>query len=191
MVLNDVIVEDIAIVSCHLQGGVSHESLKGERIAATVNQILSGEGVSKRMEGSSFHTPGIVVLYDCQSQGVLTQEVPELIAKEIIRRRSCPNCHVIPKDGNHGRTKRNDLNLTVLGVSENDLLACKVYILDLDVSHCSRPTATVQKKVNNNPVSILTEITVGFWLFQKDQKLFVSIGFLHSLRSLVQFDVQA
>ena len=50
MILNDIIVEDIAIVSCHLQGGVSHESLKGERIAATVSQILSGEGVSKRME---------------------------------------------------------------------------------------------------------------------------------------------
>ena len=79
----------------------------------------------------------------------------------------------------------------ILRVSENDLLASKVYILNLDVSYCSRPTATVQKKVNNNPVSILTEIAVGFWLLQEDKKFFVSIGFLHSLRSLVQFDIEA
>ena len=37
MVFNDVIIEQIAIVAGHLQCRVSHEPLKGERIAATIN----------------------------------------------------------------------------------------------------------------------------------------------------------
>lgn len=190
MVLNDVIVEDIAIMSCHLQCGMSHKSLKGECVAATVNQILSGKGMPKRMEGSSFHAPGIVVLYDCQSQCVLTQEVTELIAKKIIRRRSSTNTHVVPKDGNHGRTERNNLNLAVLGVPENDLFSCKVYILNLNVSHCSSPTAAVEKEIDNNPIPILTEVAVGFRLLQKDHEFFVCVNLFDSFGSLVELDVE-
>ena len=50
MVFDDVIIEQIAIVASHLQGGMSHEPLKRERIAPAVHQILSGEGASERMD---------------------------------------------------------------------------------------------------------------------------------------------
>ena len=117
------------------------------------------------MDRSPPHASGVVVLYDSQPQGVLCEKVPELIAEEPVGTTSPTNCNVIPKDCNHGRTEGNDLNFAVLRVPENDLFTSQVYILDLNVSYCSRPTTTVQKKVNNAPVSILTRITVGFWLF--------------------------
>jgi hypothetical protein len=50
MVLDDVIIEDVAVVASHLQRGVSHDVLKGERITAAVHQILTSESVSERMD---------------------------------------------------------------------------------------------------------------------------------------------
>ena len=84
MVLNDVIVKDVAVVASHLQCRVSHDLLKRERIAAAVHQILSGEGVSERMDRSPLHASAIVVLYNGEPQGVLSQETAELITKEIV-----------------------------------------------------------------------------------------------------------
>ena len=84
MVLNDVIVEQIAVVARHLQCGMTHEPLKRERIAAAVHQILTSESVPERMEGSSIHSSCVVVLHDSKPQGILREEVPELIAEEII-----------------------------------------------------------------------------------------------------------
>ena len=71
MVLNDVIVEQIAVVASHLQCGVTHEPLKRERIAAAIHQILTSEGVPERMERSSLHASGVVVFYDGKPQGIL------------------------------------------------------------------------------------------------------------------------
>ena len=71
MVLNDVIVEQIAIVASHLQSGVSHDLLKGERIAAAVHQILSCEGMSKRMDRSPLHASCVVVLHNGEPQNIL------------------------------------------------------------------------------------------------------------------------
>ena len=96
MVLNDVIVEQIAVVASHLQGRVSHEPLKRERIATTIHQILPSEGVPERMERSSFHASCIVVLHDGEPQGVLCEEVPELIAEEPVGTTISTNYHVIP-----------------------------------------------------------------------------------------------
>ena len=120
----------------------------------------------ERMDRSSFHASGIVVLYDSKPQGVLCEEIPKLITKEIVRTVSCPNCHVIPKDSNHGRTERNYLNLTVLRVPENDLFSGKVYILNLNVSHCGSPTAAVEQEIDDDPIPILTKVAVGFGLQQ-------------------------
>ena len=191
MVLNDVIVEQIAIVASHLQSGVSHKPLKGECIAAAIHKILPSKGVPERMEGSSFHASGIVVLHDSKPQGVLWEEIPKLITEEIVRTVSCPNCHVIPKDSNHGRTERNNLNLAILRVPENDLFSGKVYILDLNVSHRGSPTTAVEKEIDDDPISILAEVAIGFRLLQKDHKLFVSVNLFDCFGSLVQFDVQA
>lgn len=190
MVLDDVIIEQIAIVSSHLQGRMSHESLKGERIAAAVHQILTREGVPERMERSSLHASCVVVLYDSKPQGILREEVPELIAEEIVRAAARPNCHVIPKNGNHRRAERDDLNLAILRVPEDDLFSGKVYILDLDVSHCGSPTTAVEQKVDDDPIPILAEVAVGFWLLQKDHEFFIGVNLFDSFGSLVELDVQ-
>ena len=50
MVLDDVIIEDVAVVASHLQCRVSHDLLKGERIAATIDKVLTGESVAERMD---------------------------------------------------------------------------------------------------------------------------------------------
>ena len=96
MILNDIIVEDIAIVSCHLQGGVSHESLKGERIAAAIDQIFTSKGVSERMDRSPLHTSAVVVFHDSKPQCVLSQEAAELITEQVVGRFALSDCHVIP-----------------------------------------------------------------------------------------------
>ena len=64
MTFDDVIIEQIAVVVSHFQCGVTHEPLKGKRIAAAIHQILAGKGVTKRMDRSPFHASGSVVLYD-------------------------------------------------------------------------------------------------------------------------------
>ena len=190
MVLNDVIVEQIAVVASHLQCGMTHEPLKRERIAAAIHKILPSEGVPERMDRSPLHASCVVVLHDCQPERILRKQVTELIAEQVVRRRSRPNCHVIPKNRHHGRAKRNDLNLAVLRVSENDLFSGKVYILDLDVSHRGSPTTAVEKKVDDDPVAVLTEVTVGFWLLQKDHEFFIGVNLFDSFGSLVELDVQ-
>ena len=77
MVLDDVIIEDVAVVASHLQCGMSHDLLKGERIAAAVYQILPSKGVPERMDRSSFHASIGVVLHDSKPQ---TEDSPSLTA---------------------------------------------------------------------------------------------------------------
>lgn len=191
MVFDDVIVEQVAIVAGHLQGGVSHEPLKGECIAAAIHKILPSKSVPERMDRSSFHTSCVVVLHNGEPQGILREEITEFIAEEPVGTASSTNCHVIPKNSDHGRAERDDLNLAVLGVSENDLFAGKVYILNLNVSHCGSPTAAVEQEIDDDPIPILAEVAVGFRLLQKDHKLFVRVNLFDCFGSLVQLDVQA
>ena len=177
MVLDDVIIEQIAIVASHLQCRMTHKPLKRERIAAAVHKILPSEGMPERMDRSPLHASCVVVLHDCQPECILRKQVTEFIAEQIVRRRSGTNCHVIPKNRHHGRAERNDLNLAVLRVSENDLFSGKVYVLDLDVSHCGSPTTAVEKEVYDDPISVFTERAILFCPLQQCYQLFVSIGF--------------
>ena len=96
MVLDDVIIEDVAVVASHLQRGVSHDVLKRERIAAAVNQILTSESVSERMDRSSLHASAVVVLHNGKPQSVLGQETAELVTEQVIGGSTFTNCHVIP-----------------------------------------------------------------------------------------------
>ena len=66
MVLDDVIIEDVAVVASHLQCRVSHDLLKGERIASAVHQILTSEGVSERMDRSPLRASAVVILHDSE-----------------------------------------------------------------------------------------------------------------------------
>ena len=81
MVLDDVIIEDVAVVASHLQCRMTHDLLKGKRVATAVHQILASEGVSERMDRSTLHTSAVVVLHDSEPQSVLSQETTELIAE--------------------------------------------------------------------------------------------------------------
>ena len=85
MVFDDVIVKQIAVVAGHLQGGVSHEPLKGERIAATIDKVLTGESVAERMNRSPLHASGSVVLYNGKPQGVFCEKAAKLVAEQVIR----------------------------------------------------------------------------------------------------------
>lgn len=55
MVFDDVNIEDVAVVASHLQRRVSHDLLKGERIAAAVHPILTSKGVPERIRAMKFH----------------------------------------------------------------------------------------------------------------------------------------
>ena len=55
MVFDDVNIEDIAVVASHLQRRVSHDLLKGERIAAAIDQIFTSKGVPERIRAIKFH----------------------------------------------------------------------------------------------------------------------------------------
>ena len=96
VVLDDIIIKNIAVVASHFQCRVSHDLLKGERIASAVHQILTSEGVSERMDRSPLHTSAVVVLHDGEPQGVLSQKTTELITEQVIRRFALSDCHVIP-----------------------------------------------------------------------------------------------
>ena len=98
MVLDNVIVENVAVVASHLQCRVSHDLLKGERIAAAVYQILSGKGVSECVDRSPFHASIGVVLYDGKPQSVLSQETAELITEQVVRGFTLSDCHLIPQN---------------------------------------------------------------------------------------------
>lgn len=66
----------------------------------------------------------------------------------------------------------------------------KVYILDLDVSHCGSPTTAVEQKVDDDPIPILTEVAVGFRLLQKDHEFFIGVDLFDGFRCLVELDVE-
>ena len=189
MVLDNVIVENVAVVASHLQCRVSHDLLKGERIAAAVYQILSGKGVSECVDRSSLHTSAVVVLHDSKPQGVLSQETAELITEQVVGRFALSDCHVIPQNGHHRRAEGDDLNLSVLRVPENNLSAAQVYILILNVANSGSPTTAVQKEVHDDPIPILAEVAVCFRLLQERHEFVITVGFLHSFGCLVDFEI--
>ena len=71
MVFDDVIIEDVAVMTSHLQSGVSHEPLKRECIAAAIHKILPSKGVPERMDRSPLHASCVVVLHNGEPQSIL------------------------------------------------------------------------------------------------------------------------
>ena len=189
VVFDEVIIEDVAVVAIHLQRRVSHDLLKRERITAAVHQILLSKGVSQRMDRSSFHASIGVVLHDSKPQSILCQETTELTTEQVIRRFALPNCRVIPQNGHHRSAEGYDLNLAILCVSEDNLLSAQVYILILNVANCGSPTTSVEQKIDDDLVAILAEVAVCFRLPQERHEFIVCVSFLHSVRSLVDFEI--
>ena len=48
----------------------------------------------------------------------------------------------------------------------------------------------LRRKFDDDPVAVLTEVTVGFWLLQKDHEFFIGVNLFDSFGSLVELDVQ-
>ena len=189
MVLDDVIIEQIAVVASHLQCRVSHDLLKGKRIATAVHQILSSKSVSERMDRSLFHASDGVVLHNGESQSVLGQDIAELITEQIVRSLTLSDCHAIPQNGHHRRAEGNDLNLAILRVPENNLSSAQIHILILNVANCGSSTTAVEQKIDDDPITIFAEVAVCFRLPQKLHEFIACVSFFHSFRSLVDFEV--
>ena len=134
-VLGDVRIEDGAIVFGHLKSRMAQQLLERKRIAAAVNQILSGKGVSEHMERCLRHSPLPVVSFNRQSKGICCEHFPILIAEQVVIRLPFPDTQILFQAHSKGRAQRNDLNLTRLSMTECDLLAVQIQIPNLDVPY--------------------------------------------------------
>ena len=57
----DVRIEDRAVMLRHLQRGVSHELLEGERISSAVHQILPSKGMPEKVDARLLDSTPLVV----------------------------------------------------------------------------------------------------------------------------------
>ena len=67
----NVAVKNGAIMLRHLERGMSEQVLKRKSIAPAVHQIFPGERVAEHMNTRFQNTPLVVIICDCQFQGVL------------------------------------------------------------------------------------------------------------------------
>jgi hypothetical protein len=74
-------------------------------------------------------------------------------------------------------------------VPENNLSSAQIHILILNVADCGSPTTAVQEEVHDDPIPILTELTISLRLCQERQKLFVRVNLFDCLSSLVNFEI--
>ena len=74
-------------------------------------------------------------------------------------------------------------------MSENYLLSDQVYILILNIANSGSPTTAVEQKIDDDPVAILAKVAACLRLPQKRHEFIVCVSFLHSFRSLVDFEI--
>lgn len=67
----NVAVKDRAIMLRHLKRGMSEQVLERKRITTAVHQIFPSERVAEHMNTCFQHAPLMVIVRDCQLQGVL------------------------------------------------------------------------------------------------------------------------
>ncbi len=152
--LGDVGIKDSAIMLRHFERAVTQEALESEGVPSAVDQILACEGVAEHVARGLLHASAQIVAGDSLTQGAFCQLSAELIAEEIVLWLAAANLLIFLKDGPHLLTQRKRLNLAVLVVAEDHLLTIQKDIAVLDVAD-RRGTATrVQKKVDDDPVSI-------------------------------------
>ena len=81
MVFHNIVIEQIAVMLRHFQGGVSQQSLEHERIPTAIHQILAGEGVAIQMGRGFLYPSGLIVPSDCQPQTIHGQHPTILVAE--------------------------------------------------------------------------------------------------------------
>lgn len=144
VILGQVRVEDRAIVFRHGKGAMPQELLQSKGVAATINQILSGKGVSEQMDACLLDTPPRVIPCYGLPQTVLRQLGAGFCAKEVISRLPASVPQILPQNGNHGTTKGNDLRFSVLCVAVEHHPSIQIHIPDLNCSNCRGSAAAVQ-----------------------------------------------
>lgn len=125
VVLRNVSIENVAIDFGCFQRRVSHELLEGKRIAPTIHQILTGEGMTEKMNTCLLDAAPLVIGSNRQAQHIFREHTAILIAKEIIFLRAASDLHVVLQDGHHEATQGNDLYLSNLCVRRMICRACK------------------------------------------------------------------
>ena len=159
IVFADVVVEDAAIVLRHIQGAMPHQLLEHKGISATVKKILTGEGMAELVNRCAFDSPTFVIPSDCVAQSIFGQHTAIDITEKIILRFAATDFHIFPEDVCHKAAQGNDLNLSVLVMSEGYLHGVKVHILILNIADCGCTATAVQKKVHNDPATKLAKVT--------------------------------
>ena len=159
----------------HFQCRMTQEFLEHKRIAATINEILAGKSMPKQMERGFLYTPASVVALNGKPQGVGGQHVAVFITEKIITISAAARFTVISQNTNHLRAERDYLNFVCFGMSEYNPTVGKINISILDVADGGGTAARVQKKVDNDPVAVFTEITVCFWFFQKEAQFIIGV----------------
>ena len=83
----------------------------------------------------------------------------------------CSNGEIDPmtKDTHHLTTQRHYLNFVGFRMPKYNSAIGKINISILDITNGSGTAATIQKEINDHPISVFTKITICFWLLQKSQ----------------------
>ena len=136
IVLADIVIEDPAIVLCHIQCAMSHQLLEHECVPSTVQKILTGKGMPEFVDGCAFYASTFVVPGDCVSESILCQHTAIHITEKRVFRFSATDSHIFPEDACHKAAKGNDLNLAVFVMTESDLHGGEIHILVLNVADC-------------------------------------------------------
>ena len=160
----------------HFQRGMTQEFLEHKRIAAAINEILAGKSMPKQMERGFLYTSASVVALNGKAEGIGGEHFAVFITEKIITISAAARFTVISENTNHLRAEGDYLNFVRFGMSEYNATVGKINISVLDVADGGGTAARVQKKVDNHPVAVFAEITVCFWLFQKETQFFIGVG---------------
>ena len=154
---------------------MTQEPLQCERIAAAVLQVFLCEGVPEQMDTCLLDTSGFIVVSHSKPQSVLCQHFPILIAEQVVLRLSLSDSHILCQNYDHLRTQRANLYSAVLCVPIHHLSGFQIYIPILDITNSSSTTPRVKQIIDNNPISVFTEIRSLLWSGKEDREFLVCI----------------
>ena len=79
--LTAVAMDDVAVVLCHFQRGMTQQLLKRKGVSSAVHQILPGKGMAEQVRSRLRHPSALVVTGDSLTQGTFCKLFAALIAE--------------------------------------------------------------------------------------------------------------
>ena len=150
----------------HFQCRMTQEFLEHKRIAAAINEVFTGESMAEKVEGGFLYTPASVIALNGKAEGIGGQHFAVFITEKVITISAAARFAVIPQNTNHLRTEGDYLNFVRFGMPEYDPTIGKINIPVLDIANRSRAAPAVHQKIDDDPITILTEGAILFWPFQ-------------------------